>query len=204
MKLLDIKSYYESDFMTSKALAIIISGLPCTGKTTIARKLSQKYSLPLFSKDDVKESLFDSLGWEDRKWSKKIGMATYPILYHFIESQLKARKSFIVESNFHPKYDSEKFLVLKKKYSFDALIIQCQCEGTILLDRFVKRSNSGERHEGHLDHLNIEEFKDQLLLGELEILDIGAKVFELETSDYENIYTREIEQFLESHLNKSL
>ncbi|WP_425432548.1 AAA family ATPase [Hydrococcus rivularis] len=45
-----------------KMLLILISGLPCTGKTTLARKIAQKLQLPLVCRDDIKESLFDSLG----------------------------------------------------------------------------------------------------------------------------------------------
>jgi shikimate kinase len=46
---------------------IIISGLPCTGKTTLGRKLAQDLSLPLICRDSIKESLFDSLGYSDRE-----------------------------------------------------------------------------------------------------------------------------------------
>jgi adenylate kinase family enzyme len=68
------------------ALMILISGLPCTGKTTLARKIAQKFRLPLISRDDIKESLFDSLGWHDREWSKQLGVASYQLLYYFSRS----------------------------------------------------------------------------------------------------------------------
>jgi len=171
----------------NKTKMIIISGLPCTGKTTIGRKLSLKYNLPFISKDDVKESLFDSLGWKDREWSRKLGLATYPILYYFIEAQLKAGRSFIIESNFDPRFDNDNFMKLKESYKFDSLVIQCRTEGKILLDRFIKRSNSGQRHEGHRDHLNTDEFRDKLLAGDLEVLDVGGEVINLDTTDIQNI-----------------
>jgi predicted kinase len=68
-----------------KTLLILISGFSCTGKTTLARKIAEKYSLPLISRDDIKESLFDSLGYSDREWSKKLGIASYDLLYFFTE-----------------------------------------------------------------------------------------------------------------------
>lgn len=61
--------------MTS--VLIIVLGPPCAGKTTLARRIAQEFQLPLIAKDDIKESLFDSLGWRDREWSKKLGRATF-------------------------------------------------------------------------------------------------------------------------------
>ena len=58
-------------------LLIIINGAPGTGKTILGRKLSQELSLPLLSRDDIKESLFDNLGWRDHAWSEKLGGVSY-------------------------------------------------------------------------------------------------------------------------------
>jgi predicted kinase len=171
----------------SKTLLIIISGPPCTGKTTLGKKIKDEFRLPFVSRDDIKESLFDSLGWSDREWSIKLGVASYKLLYKNIESLLSAGVSFIVESNFKPAYDNERFLNLKKKYDFETFQIMCSANGEILFERFKIRSESGERHPGHVDHLNYDEFKDTLLKGGHEKLDIGGKVFDIDTSDFNTI-----------------
>ncbi|MDP2629849.1 MAG: ATP-binding protein [Candidatus Uhrbacteria bacterium] len=171
----------------SKTLLIIISGLPCTGKTILGRKIAKEFRLPFVSKDDIKESLFDDLGWKDREWSKKLGVATYTILYYFMESLLSAGRSFIVESNFKPEFENERFLMLKKKYAFEPFQIMCKTKGEILFERFKIRSESGERHPGHVDHLNYEEFKETLLTGKLDSLDIGGTVFDIDTTDFDAI-----------------
>jgi uridine kinase len=46
---------------------IMVLGLPGSGKTTLAKKISQKFSLPLLAKDDLKVMLFDVYGWKDRE-----------------------------------------------------------------------------------------------------------------------------------------
>jgi predicted kinase len=51
-----------------KPTLILVSGAPGAGKTTIAARLSRNLRMPMVSKDAVKESLFDSLGWSDREW----------------------------------------------------------------------------------------------------------------------------------------
>jgi broad-specificity NMP kinase len=42
---------------------ILITGAPCTGKTTIAQHLAGKFQLPVVHKDDIKERLFDRLDY---------------------------------------------------------------------------------------------------------------------------------------------
>ena len=166
---------------------IIISGAPCTGKTTLAKKISSKFKLPLLIKDDIKELLFDSLGFKDRKWSQKLGIASYQILYKTIELLLQTNHSFIVETNFRPKFANQKFKNLQDKYKFKTLQIICETKGEILLKRFKKRSESGERHPGHVDHLNYNEFEEILLKEEHLALNIGGEILKVNTTDFDQI-----------------
>ena len=168
----------------SSTLLIIITGPTCTGKTTLGKHLARELHLPFVTKDGIKELLFDNLGWKDREWSKKLGKATYPILYYFVESLLAAGCSHIVESNFSAEFSTEKFFELKKQYGFEPFQIQCVSNGEVLFQRFKERSESGERHPGHRDHLNYEEFKAGLLKGRDEPLDIGGTLVEVDTTDF--------------------
>ena len=63
------------------ALLIIVTGPSATGKTSLAERLSEDLSIPLIAKDTIKEQLFNSLGWSDRAWSRKIGGASYDLGY---------------------------------------------------------------------------------------------------------------------------
>src|SRR5438552_4231834 len=95
---------------------VIVTGAPCTGKTTLGKRLADDLQLPFLSKDRIKETLFDTLGWSDREWSRKLGAATMEVLYSFMETELAAGRSFLVECNFKPEFDTSKFLRLKEKY----------------------------------------------------------------------------------------
>ena len=171
----------------SKTPIIIITGLPGTGKTTLGKKLAEEFNLPFICKDSLKELLFDSLGWHDREWSKKVGGASYDLVYFITESFLKVGKSLIVETNFNPKFANEQFKKLKEKYDFTPIQIRCIADGKILLDRFTKRANSTDRHPGHIDSENLEEFKPMLLQGKIEALDIGGELFDIDTSDFDKV-----------------
>lgn len=168
--------------MTS-SFAIIISGPPCTGKTTLGQYLSSELSLPFLSKDRIKESLFDTLGWGDREWSRKLGRATMQLLYLSVEIELAAGRSFIVESNFKSELATPQFLGLKSKYNFQPFQIQCQTQGDVLVARFKQRTLSGERHPGHVDHISFADVEPDLGRGYYDPLDIGGSLFILDTTD---------------------
>jgi predicted kinase len=171
----------------SKTPLIIISGPPGSGKTTLGKRIAKELNLPIVHKDGIKEILFDKLGWSDRAWSRKLGIATYALLYYFIETQLSAGRSCIVESNFHAEYDTEQFLALKAKYDFEPLQICCVADGEALFQRFKERAASGERHPGHVETLNLEEFKPLLLRGRDEVMDIGGTIIEVDTTDFDKV-----------------
>ncbi len=170
-----------------KPLLVIIDGPPGTGKTTLGRRLAQDFRLPFVNKDAIKELLFESLGWKDREWSKKLSLATYDLLYYFVEVQLRAGHSQIVESNFKGEISSKAFLALKAKYDFEPFQIQCRTAGEILYRRFKDRAESGQRHLGHVDQDQYEEQKEILLKGYHDPLNIGGKIFDLDTTNFETI-----------------
>jgi ribonuclease HI/predicted kinase len=171
----------------SEPLLIIVSGPPGTGKTTLARRIAQEFHLPLVAKDDIKESLFDTLGWKDREWSKKLGHATFELLFYFVESQLEAGRSLVVEANFASEFHAERFRTLKTKYDFVPLQIQCRADGDVLAQRFRARWDSGTRHPGHVDDQIGEEEMAAILTRYIKTLDIGGKVVEVDTTDFSKI-----------------
>ncbi len=171
----------------SEPLLVIISGAPGTGKTTLGRRIAAELRFPFIGKDDIKERLFDTLGVGDRAWSRKLGIATYPLLYYFVETQISVGRSLVVESNFRPELSTAEFLDLKNRYAFEPFQILCQTEPDVLLERFKRRSLSGERHPGHVDHLNYEEFEATVLQNQHDVLPIGGTVIRLDTTDFARV-----------------
>ena len=170
----------------STPIIVIISGLSCTGKSTLTEKISKRFSIPYFSKDMFKELLFDELGYSDRVWSKKLGGASYAILYKIAQSLLKTGQSFILESNFKPEIDRQDFLDLQKNFSFKIIEVLCYADGKILFERFKQRAEGGNRHPGHVDHLCYPEQKKVLMVGKAKSMGIGDLI-EVDTTEFEKI-----------------
>lgn len=166
---------------------VVVTGKPCTGKTAIANTLSEEYSLPLFSKDSVKEILFDTMGFDDRDLSKRYGVAAYALLDYLIEENLNRGRSLMVESNFNPDYDNEKFQNWQARYGAVVLQIVCETDGEVLFNRFADRARSQERHPGHNDLASLEEWKPILTSGSLMPLDIEGEVIRVDTTSFEDL-----------------
>ena len=170
----------------NKRVLIIVAGPPCTGKTTLAKKIAAKFNLLLLYKDGIKEPLMDSLGAENREESRKIGIATYKLLYVLFESVMRTGNSFVIESNFYAEYDSEKLSSLIRKYVYTAVQIQCRTESKVLFERYMKRANSGDRHPGHFD-MQYRNIESVLMKGYTEPLKIDGRLIDLDTTDFERI-----------------
>lgn len=166
---------------------IIVTGLPATGKTALARRLAESLQVPLLNKDFFKESIFDGLGQADRAFSKKVGHVAYKLLYKLAEDLMKAGFSFVIESNFNAQMDSPTFVKFQKAYPVKFVQILCHAEGSVLVERFRKRAESEERHPGHLDLENLEEFKRTLIQGRCEPLALEGKLIEVDTTDFAKV-----------------
>lgn len=60
---------------------IVISGIPGSGKTTLARQLAPALGAFLISKDVIKEALLDVLGSGDLTWTQRLSRAAHLAMY---------------------------------------------------------------------------------------------------------------------------
>jgi predicted kinase len=172
--------------MNNKPLVIVISGLPCTGKTALGTRIAREFRLPYFSKDTFKERLFDDLGWSDRAWSKKLSLISYKLLFAVLEAQLAVGRSSIIEGNFDPVIHASILNDFQKQYKAEFFQIHCHAQPEVLLERFRVRWASGARHPGHADNVTLPEM-EALVYQKPVRLELGGTTWDLDTSNLENL-----------------
>jgi len=179
---------------------IILSGAPATGKTTIAQHIAREFQLPLVCKDDIKESLFDDLGWMDTDWSAKVGKASFSLLFYFAESVLQSKGDCILEANFKRSLGhQQRFLELQHLAPYKPVQIYCQADTRTIIKRFSERVESDARHPGHLDHTNIQNLKDNIKR-DIYRMEIGGSFRAVDTTDFDRVDYASIFEWLRRHL----
>jgi hypothetical protein len=140
-------------------------------------------SLPFFNKDGIKETLFDTLGWKDRAWSRQLGIASAMLLFYCIEQQLEAGQSLVAESAFQAIYDAPRLEALKQRYRVRVLEVFCRAAPEVLLARIQQRAQDGQRHPGHGEQAQAEELRANLLKGTYQPLSKAGADLTVDTTD---------------------
>jgi predicted kinase len=118
---------------------VVVSGLAASGKTTVARPLSRGLGIPLLSKDEIKEALFEVVGAGDSEWSTTLSRAADATLVRIAQDLAAA-----VLDNFWRVETVEQLLAPVKGPFVEVF---CRCDPEVALARFEGR----ERHPGHAD-----------------------------------------------------
>ena len=139
---------------------LLIMGDLAAGKTTFANKLSVRYGVVSFNKDDLKEILANTYSLINAKESKKMSIAAVDIMINNFVYFAKIEKPLILESNFHQD-EINRINKLANEYGYDVLTLLVKGDLNVLHKRFVNRSINENRHQVHLcnDFNEFESFK---------------------------------------------
>ena len=172
--------------MKCKPKLLVVTGLPASGKTWLVTEISKALNVPLFTKDQIKIELLESLGKKDRAWDRQIGIAAVRLQFKLAENLLTKNCSAILESNFKEEFDAPAIRDLIEKTASDCMQIVCGAKGEILIERFSNRESSAERSTLQFA-TNVDEWKPKLKKGFDEPLRLPGKVFSVDTTDFSNL-----------------
>lgn len=169
----------------------IVTGGPATGKSTVGTRLAQSLEIPYFSKDGVKEPIFDDLGipvameTDEPLSGRKMDNAAITILFYLIEMQLKSGCVCVIDCNFRAQH-AETLNALLSQYPATPVQILCQADGDELARRYQRRAEGDVRHRGHLDHTLSDEFDlEDLTQLYQSPLDIGGHVLTVDSTEFQ-------------------
>jgi AAA domain len=130
----------QSDSDATTPPFVVVSGLPASGKTTIAEPLALALGIPLISKDAIKEALFEAIGIGSWEWSKTLSRAADAAMV-CVAQDLDAA----VLDNF---WYAESVDDLLSPLPRPIVEVFCRCDPHVAVERFRGRP----RHPGHADH----------------------------------------------------
>ncbi|HTT01556.1 MAG TPA: AAA family ATPase [Steroidobacteraceae bacterium] len=134
---------------------LLVTGLPATGKTTLARLLAQRFAVPLIAKDTVKEPLLDVLGASDAATARRLSDASFAVLFALAREQLRAGCSVLLEGNFRPTEHALALGALAAAPPAGAAArcaqVLCTLEESVRRQRLALRAHDETRHRGHRD-----------------------------------------------------
>lgn len=183
--------------MPKHPMLVIVCGLPATGKSTLATTLGSELGLPVFSKDDFKETFWESGESEttqaDRKTSQAIGRQSIATLFLVARRLVDAGTSCVIESNFLPEYaenDLEPFTAIARVRQ-----VHCTIPSELVLQRYTERSEAGERSAVHADADALDDLRRSIESGAGEPLPLSAPLLQVSTLDGYDPPMREIVAF---------
>ena len=150
----------------SETTVVIVSGLPATGKTTLAHKIG--------------EIIANSIGAHDPS-AKGLGTASHLILFYTTKQFLENDLSLVIESNFKDTEHTREFIEYLK--ASKKRVVEIQCTATYELR--VERYGSRKRHPVH-PTLDNPEYAKSFKGDENFSLGIGT-FLKVDTSDFSTI-----------------
>lgn len=171
---------------------VLVTGKPASGKTTLATRLAAELRFPLLTKDAIKETLYDTIGWSDREFSRQMGVASFRVLFVTLEALLAAGVSAIAEAPFDRDISAAELKALRARHPFTLVQVLCRAEGQVLVDRFRERNQSGSRHPGHVLTDARPDIEPYLANGLHEPVAMESTVIEVDTTDPSAIDFRDL------------
>lgn len=156
--------------------------------------IAKELEIPFFSKDELKEILFDSMCNNDLSYEEKrmLGASSYSVFYNIAEQLMKANQAFILESNF-VKEAIEVLNNLTNKYNYKCITIRFEGDLKTLHQRFLKREYSEERHQGLVSNGTFDDFEEYVKYSnKLKEFKIDKDEIIVDTTDFSKVNIEDI------------
>ncbi len=116
---------------------IVVTGLPGTGKSTVAKAIAEEIDAILFRTDVIRKSLFPK-----PSYSLEEQQHVYDEMFVQAHQQLKKHKSVVLDANFSKQIQRDQAVKLAEKAGVEPLILEIICQDEKLIaQRLEKRGN---------------------------------------------------------------
>lgn len=136
----------SSQPQTADKTVILVNGIPASGKSSVARRLSEHFSLPYLTIDGIKEPFMARLDNIDRQFNRTLGLAAYEVIWSIVE-QAPHQCTYVIDAwfGFQPKAVLRQHL--RNAGVTQVLEVWNQIPGDLAAERYASRLNN--RTKGH-------------------------------------------------------
>ncbi|HVT53255.1 MAG TPA: AAA family ATPase [Dongiaceae bacterium] len=127
--------------------AVLVNGVPASGKSTVAQAISHAEGWPLLTLDTIKEAFFAHLGTGDRDYNRRLGKASYQAIFAVI-ADFPRDTTAVVDAWFG--FQPPEILDAHLATAGIAQVAQvwCRAPAEVVGERYRARLDA--RHAGHL------------------------------------------------------
>ncbi len=146
--------YYELAGRYARAfnpqLLVMTCGLTGSGKSTVARRLGERFALEVVRSDVVRKELL-GLDPYERKWdafgagayTREITERTYRVMAERAEALLATGASVVLDGCFTLRSQREAAVELARRSGVPLLVLECQAPESVVRERLEGRANKG-------------------------------------------------------------
>jgi predicted kinase len=117
------------------------------------------------------------------------------LLFRSARALLEADQSVALEANFYPEWDTDEVRRLAGSSGCRFVQVVCTASPQTLVERYRRRSLTGERHRGHTESEALDETLERLANGRWDALDLHGPVITVNTEVLPSV--ARIEQIVE-------
>ena len=127
--------------------AILVNGVPASGKSTVSRRIAAELALPLLALDTVKEALFAELGTGDRLHNRQFGRASFGAIWALV-GEFPPDSAVVVDAWFGFQPIELLQSHLGRAGVTRTVEVWCTAPPDVIAQRYADRAR--QRHAGHL------------------------------------------------------
>ncbi len=147
---------YRYTLLFSRPTLWVFSGLPASGKSSLAQRLASTFSMAVYSSDSIrkeKDSRPELVPYGEGKYAEKRRRRVYTKLLAIAQEKLKKGRSVILDATYSRRVWREEVAQLAS--DMDSNLIFTECEGKLetLLSRLKEREKNPGLSDARIQHL---------------------------------------------------
>jgi predicted kinase len=131
--------------MNEKPKCIIITGQAGAGKTTLAKKLGDRLSMPVISRDEIKEGYVNTFGLKHDQLPPDTNNLVSDFFFGVVNQYLAGKISVVIEAAFQHKVWEPRMPKILELAS--PMIVSCSADGALAARRHLRRGLENPNRE---------------------------------------------------------